>query len=183
MNEETKLPFDLDEIVRSLPPRRESIDFASQNQEYIDMCVNDFMQMIGKRRSLSGQLADLTVSLTRTLKDAFGNVAKWADTLVPDFDVVPLPNCAYATRSVGAGSVDEEPTKLSFEKMGDGCLLKIEVEVASDGANLKARLLDDEGNAMLPFFVTVRPSRLMTNGPDSSILMPSEFIEFMMTLR
>lgn len=156
MTENTRFPLDFEEIVRSLPPRRERADVASMHPDYIDMCVGDFRQMVAMNRPCRRRLADLTVSLTRNLKDGFANVAKWVDSLIPDFDIAPVPNYACATRALGDGGSCEAPAKMSFEKPGDGCSLGIDLEVTSFGANVKVRLLNDEGNAILPFSLTVR---------------------------
>lgn len=157
MTETTKLPFDLDDVVRSLPPRRECPDYADGHKDYIDMCVRDFRQQVEGLRPWHSQLADLTVSLAHNLRDGFRNVAKWVDSLIPEFDIAPAPNYAYATRAIGGGrpGLAESPTKLSFEKRGEGCSLKIDVDVASAGTDLKVRMLDDAGNSVAPFFLSV----------------------------
>ena len=166
MKENEKLPFDIDEIVRSLPPRQECADASRDHQDYIKMCVNDFKQLIAAHRPWYRGLADLTVSLTRNLKDGFENVVKWGDSLIPDFDLSSAPNYACATRAIGGGRENGTPTKLSFEKFGDGCSLKVELEVASSGGNLNVRLLDDAGNAILPFSLTV------TDAESGKVLLP-----------
>lgn len=158
MTENASFPLDIDELIRSLPPRRERADVASLHQNYIDMCVGDFRQMAAMNRPCRRRLADLTVSLTRNLKDGFANVAKWVDSLIPDFDVVPTPSYAYATRALVGGESCEAPTKMSFEKPGDGCSLGVDLEIANSGANVMVRLLDNDGNAILPFSLAVRDS-------------------------
>lgn len=158
MTEDMRFPLDLEEIIRSLPPRRERADVASMHQDYINMCVEDFRQMVAKNRPCQRRLADLTVSLTRNLKDGFANVVKWVDSIIPDFDFAPAPNYAYATRALGDGEGCRAPTKMSFEKPGDGCSLDVDLEIADSGANIKVRLLDDDGDSILPFFLTVRDS-------------------------
>lgn len=155
MTENSKLPFDLDEVVRCLPPLEESGCAVSGRKDYIDMCVRDFRQMAGMQHSSRPALADLTISLTRSLKDGFENVAKWVDSIMPDFDLSPCANYAYATRAIGDHTEDRGPTRLSFERHGEGCSMKIDLEIAPSGANMKARLLDDDGNAILPFTMTV----------------------------
>lgn len=156
MTETTKLPFDLDDVVRSLPPRRECPDYADGHKDYIDMCVRDFRQQVEGLRPWHSQLADLTVSLAHNLRDGFRNVAKWVDSLIPEFDIAPAPNYAYATRAIGGDAGDAAPTRMSFEKLGDGCSVVIDIEVAPAGANLTMKLRDDDGNAILPFSLTVR---------------------------
>lgn len=156
MTENKTLSFNIDGIVRDLPPRQERLDVAAKHQDYIDLCVRDFWRMISNQRPLSRDFVDLTISLARNLKGGFAGIAKWIDSLIPDIDLASKPEYAFATRAIGSTGVDSTPRKMTFEKLGDGCSLGIEIEMKDSVANVKLWLLDDAGNTILPFSLSVR---------------------------
>jgi len=152
MEKDIKLPFTQEELLEDLPAERSLSEMPERYRTLFQECLQEYVE---NRRNFGRELADLTVSLAGNLKDGFQNAVKWVDSLIPDFDFAPAPNYAYATRAIGGDGGNEKPTKMSFEKTGDGCSLKIDLELAGSGANVKVAVLDGIGNAILPFSLTV----------------------------
>lgn len=155
METEKTLPFAQEDLLKDLPERRSYAEISGQYGALLSECVQEYGEVAARRSRPARLLADLTVSLARNLKDGFGKVAKWVDTLIPDFDLAPAPDYAYATRAIGTAGEGAAAARLSFEKPGRDGSLKLDLELAPSGANLQARLLDDDGNAVRPFFLTV----------------------------
>ena len=157
MKNDIQTPFTDEVLLEDLPAERPYSEISSKYDAILSECMREYREANVARRGLGGKIADLTVSLARNLKDGFENVAKWVDSVIPEFNFTTgVPNYAYSTRAVGDGRSDEVPTKLAFEKQGDGCSLMLDMEVASSGANLKVRLVDESGHDILPFFLSVR---------------------------
>ena len=156
MKNDIQTPFTDEVLLEDLPAERPYAEISGKYDAILSECMREYRAANAVRRGLGGKIADLTVSLTRNLKDGFENIAKWVDSVIPEFDFTGVPNYAYSTRAVGDGRSDEVPTKLAFEKQGDGCSLMLDMEVASSGANLKVRLVDESGHDILPFFLSVR---------------------------
>ena len=155
MEKDIKLPFTQEELLKNLPAERSLSEMPERYRVHFQECLKEYVE---SRRNLGKELADMTVSLAGSLKEGFQNAVKWVDSLVPDFDFAPAPNYAYATRAIGGGANRGVAKKFSFEKPGDECSILIDVEIASTGANLMVKLIGGDGNAVLPFFLTVRDS-------------------------
>ena len=155
MEKDTKLPFTQEDLLENLPAERSLSEMPERYRTLFQECLEEYVE---SRRNFGRKLADLTVSLAGNLKDGFQNAVKWVDSLIPDFDFAPAPNYAYATRAVGGGANGGVVKKFSFEKPGNGCSILIDVEIVSAGANLVVKLIGDDGNAILPFSLTVRDS-------------------------
>ena len=153
MANDIKLPFTQEELLRNLPAERPLSEMPPRYRTLFQECLQEYR---ASRKHVGRDLADLTVSLARNLKDGFQNAVKWVDSLIPDFDFASTPNYAYATRAIGGGTDGEAVKKFSFEKLGDGCSIAIDVELVPTGANLTMTLRDEEGNVVLPFFLTAR---------------------------
>ena len=153
MANDIKLPFTQEELLENLPAERLLSEMPTRYRTLFQECLQEYRV---SRRHVGKDLADLTVSLARNLKDGFQNAVKWVDSLIPDFDLTPAPRYEYATRAIGGSANGETPKKFSFEKPGNGCSIVIDVELVPTGANLVVKLIGDDGNAVLPFFMTVR---------------------------
>ena len=151
MTNDLKIPFTAEELLKDLPAERSLSEMPERYRTLFQECLQEYRD---SRKSIVKGLADLTISLTRNLKEGFQNVAVWVDSLIPDFELTPVPNYACVTRAVGGVTSDEALKRLSFEKFGDGCSMSIDVEIMPIGANLTIRLLDDNGKAILPFSLT-----------------------------
>ena len=153
MTNDYKIPFTEEDLLKDLPAERSLSEMSERYRTLFQECLQEYRD---RRKSIVKGLADLTISLTRNLKEGFQNVAVWVDSLIPDFELTPVPNYACATRAVGGIASDNVLNRLSFEKLGDGCSLSINVEILPAGANLTVRLLDEDGKALLPFLLTAR---------------------------
>lgn len=151
MTNDFKIPFTEEDLLKDLPSERSLSEMPERYVTLFQECLQEYRD--GKK-SIVKELADLTISLTRNLEEGFQNVAVWVDSVIPDFDLTPVPNYAYATRAIEGSASDEALKRLSFEKFGDGCSMAIDVEIMPAGANLTIRLLDDNGKAILPFSLT-----------------------------
>ena len=153
MKNNIQTPFTDAVLLEDLPAERPYSEISGKYVEVLSECMREYREANAARQGLGGKIADLTVSLARNLKDGFGNIAKWVDSVIPEYDIVGVPNYMYSTRAVGNGGA---PMKLAFEKQGDGCSMMLDMEVSSMGANLKVKLLDENGHDILPFFLSVR---------------------------
>ncbi len=153
MKNNIQTPFTDAVLLEDLPAERPYSEISGKYVEVLSECMREYREANAARQGLGGKIADLTISLARNLKDGFGNIAKWVDSVIPEFDFVGVPNYMYSTRAVGNGGA---PMKLAFEKQGDGCSMMLDMEVSSMGANLKIKLLDENGHDILPFFLSVR---------------------------
>ena len=156
MNKNIQTPFTDEVLLEDLPAERSYSEISGKYAELLSECMREYREANAARRGLGGKIADLTISLARNLKDGFENVAKWVDSVIPEFDFTGVPNYTYSTRAVGDGRSDEAPTKLAFEKQGNGCSMMLDMEVTPSGANLKVKLLDENGHDILPFSLSVR---------------------------
>ena len=153
MTNDFTIPFTEEDLLKDLPAERSLSEMPERYRTLFQECLQEYRD---SRKSIGKELSDLTVSLARNLKDGFQNVATWVDSLIPNFDLTPVPNYACATRAIGRSENDKVLNRLAFEKPGDGCSMAIDVEITSAGANLIVRLLDDSGNAVLPFYLTAK---------------------------
>ena len=156
MKKDIQTPFTDEVLLADLPAARPYSEISGKYDGILSECMREYREANAARRGLGEKIADLTISLARNLKDGFENIAKWVDSVIPDFDLTRVPEYAYATRSLDGGRHDEVPTKLAFEKQGDGCSLMLDMEITPSGANLKVKLLDELGNDLLPFSLSVR---------------------------
>jgi hypothetical protein len=146
------LPFDEKDLLKNLPVERSETEISGEYKALFAECMKEYdLAMEVPRRA---RAVDLTVSLARGLKDGVLNVAKWVDTLIPEFDIM-VSACSYATRALDNHASDNAPSLLSFEKPADNGFLRIDMEVAPSGADVKMRLLDAMDRPILPFSLTV----------------------------
>lgn len=150
---EIDIPFTEEELLQNLPAQRSPSEMPARYRELFQECMQEYRD---SKQSIVKELADLTISLSKGLKEGFQNVAVWVDSLIPNFDSTQDINYAYATRAIGQGAGCESVSSLSFEKLGEGCSMSIDIEIMSGGADLIVRLLDDEGKVVLPFFLSAR---------------------------
>ncbi len=156
MKNNIQTPFTDAVLLEDLPAERPYSEISGKYVEVLSECMREYREANIASQRFGGKIVDLTVSLARNLKDGFGNFAKWVDSVIPGFDIAGIPNYAYSTRAVGDGRSGEAPTKLAFEKQGDGCSMMLDMEISPSGANLKIKLLDDIGHDVLPFFLSLR---------------------------
>ena len=156
MKNDIQTPFTDEELLADLPAERPYSEISGKYDGLLSECMREYREANAARRGLGGKIADLTVSLGKNLKDGFRSIAKWVDSVVPDFDLASTPAYAYATRSLDGGRHDEVPTKLAFEKQGNGCSMMLDMEITPAAANLKVKLLDEMGHDLLPFTLSVR---------------------------
>lgn len=103
------------------------------------------------------RISDLTISLAGEMKEGFRNFATWVKDLVPTFDLTPA-SYAYATRALVTESPVSTPTRLSFNKTGENCILKLSLDIKPMGADVEVIQLDKTGVAVYPFSLTVKDS-------------------------
>ena len=156
MKKNIQTPFTDEVLLADLPAERSYSEIADKYDGLLSECMREYREANATRQGICGKIADLTVSLGKNLKDGFRNIAKWVDSVIPSFDLASVPEYAYATRALDGGRHDEVPTKLAFEKQGDGCSLILDMEFTPAGANLKVKLLDEMGHDLLPFTLSVR---------------------------
>ena len=155
MKKNIQTPFTDEVLLADLPAERPYSEIAVKYDGLLSECMREYREANATRLGICGKIADLTVSLGKNLKDGFRNIAKWVDSVIPSFDLASVPEYAYATRALDGGRHDEVPTKLAFEKQGDGCSLMLDMECTPAGANLKVKLLDEMGHDLLPFSLSV----------------------------
>ena len=155
MENNVKLPFSQEDLLRDLPKERSYAEISGKYDSLLSQCMREFRKNASANMNIGKKLAEVSISLGRDIRAGIENVARWVDSVLPDFSFEATPNLAYATRALGADGRSDSPVKLAFEKSGDGCSLRIDMEVMSSGANLKIRLLDSVGNAISPFSLSV----------------------------
>ena len=156
MKKDIQTPFSDEVLLTDLPAERSYSEIAGKYDELLSECMREYREANAARRGIGEKIADLTISLARNLKNGFGNIAKWVDSVIPEFDLARVPEYACATRSLDGGRHDEVPTKLAFEKQGNGCSMMLDMEITPAAANLKVKLLDEMGHDLLPFTLSVR---------------------------
>lgn len=111
---------------------------------------------------------EMIVTLAGFYSKEWSRNVRCAETVMPDFSVGMRPVCA--TRALGATSAGDAPSKLSFVKRGEECSLKIELSVLDSGADVSLKLITHEGEAILPFSLSV-----LDDGSGETLLEKREF--------
>ena len=156
MKKNIQTPFTDEVLLADLPAERPYSEISGEYNGLLSECMREYREANVTRQGLGEKIADLTISLARNLKNGFRDIAAWVDSVIPDFDLARVPEYAYATRALDGGRHGEMPTKLAFEKQGEGCSLMLDMEITPSGANLKVKLLDEMGRDLLPFSLSVR---------------------------
>lgn len=148
---ESEVYSDIAKHVLECPECRKNLEIVHETM-LADRFVKSHIP-IGLQKKAIKRIFDLVVSLSRSLKDGFQDAIKWADDFVPDFEVVPI--YAHAARSLGQEKDKCTASNWSFEKLGDGCFVKIVVNLTTGGLNLQIRFFEKPMDVAVPFELSV----------------------------